>query len=421
MINLISQKRCFLKISLPALLFFSLIFFGFFSLKAQQDGAKLFKTNCSSCHRVDEKRLTGPGLKDVFQRAPNEEWLYAWIKNSQKVLESGDAYGKKIYEEYGKIIMPPQEHLSNEQIAAILDYIKNPPVAAVPAAGTAAVEQQPEEDNTMFYFLLIIAALLLVTIAVLSSVRRSLQNVINARKGLPPVPDIGYRESAILWVKTHKVHTAVIILLVLVYGSTKAWYALNAIGVYQGYAPVQPIKFSHKVHAGQNQINCVYCHHSAEKSKTAGIPSVNVCMNCHKGISQGPVTGTAEIAKIYEAAGFNPETMKYDKPQKPVKWIRVHNLPDFAYFNHSQHVVVGKQQCQTCHGKVEEMDVLEQHSSLTMGWCVSCHRSTNVASEGNGYYEDLHARVKARPKDKEHKNEFTVANMGGLECAKCHY
>lgn len=422
MIKSILKKLWLSKAFSFAFICVSLNFFCQTELLAQNDGAKLFKANCSACHRVDDKKLSGPGLQGVFQRVPSEQWLYPWIKNSQKVIESGDAYAKKIFEDYGKAIMTPQEHLSDEQIAAILEYIKNPPAAQVtaPAPATSLSTQPVKEDNTFTYFLFIVAALLIVTIAVLSSVKKALQNVINAKKGLPPVPDISFLKSIGIWLNTHKVHTAVIILLLVIYGSTKAWYAMLDIGVYQGYDPEQPIRFSHKVHAGQNQINCVYCHHGAEKSKIAGIPSVNVCMNCHRGISQGPTTGTAEIAKIYEAAGWNPETQKYDKPQKPVKWIRVHNLPDFTYFNHSQHVVVGKQQCQTCHGKVEEMDVLAQHSSLTMGWCVQCHRDTKVATLGNGYYEELHARVKARGKGDE-KNEYTVANMGGLECGKCHY
>lgn len=390
---------------------------------AAQDGAKLFKANCAACHRVDDKKLTGPGLKDVFLRVPSEEWLYPWIKNSQKVIASGDAYANKIFEEYGKAIMTPQEHLSDADIKAILEYIKNPPAPTV-SAPVAEIpgEKKPADDKTTLYFLLVIALLLIITIAVLSGVKRTLQNLVNAKKGLPPVPEMGYWETATNWISTHKTHTAVIILLLLLYGSTKAWYAMQKIGIYQGYAPEQPIKFSHKVHAGTNQINCLYCHHSAEKGKTAGIPSVNVCMNCHRGISEGTKTGTSEIAKIYDAAGWNTETQKYDKPQKPIKWIRVHNLPDFAYFNHSQHVVVGKQQCQTCHGKVEEMDVLEQHSSLTMGWCVDCHRNTSVAMEGNGYYEKIHSQITSKYKDnKGNKDRFTVANMGGLECGKCHY
>ncbi len=420
MINVITKKHWFLRIFPSAFLIISLYFIPVSFLRAQPDGAKLFKANCSSCHRVDEKKLTGPGLKGVFERVPNQEWLYSWIKNSSKVIASGDAYATKIFEDNGKVTMTPQEHLSKEQIDAILGYIKNPPVSLAKPPDpipNPSSHEKTKDDNSTFYFLIIISALLFVTILVLSSVKNSLQNVVNAKKGLPPAPEFGFRESIGLWFQNHKVHTVLIILLLVLYGSTKGWYALKGIGVYQGYSPAQPIKFSHKIHAGQNQINCVYCHHSAEKGKTAGIPSINVCMNCHKGISSGATTGTSEINKIYEAAGFNPETQKYDKPQKPVKWIRVHNLPDFAYFNHSQHVVVGKQQCQTCHGKVEEMDVVEQKSPLTMGWCVDCHRTTKVASSGNGYYEEIHARMKSKNDGKD----FTVAENGGLECGKCHY
>jgi hypothetical protein len=191
---------------------------------------------------------------------------------------------------------------------------------------------------------------------------------------------------------------------------------LMNIGVSQGYKPTQPIAFSHKIHAGQNGINCVYCHTSAEKGKTAGIPSLNVCMNCHSYVDKGP-TGTAEIAKIYAALDYNPSTREYGDAPTPVEWVRVHNLPDLSYFNHSQHVVVGKIECQQCHGAVEEMGVAEQFSPLTMGWCVDCHRTTSVQVANNEYYEDLHERTPAW----HDGNPVTVERIGGLECAKCHY
>jgi hypothetical protein len=206
-----------------------------------------------------------------------------------------------------------------------------------------------------------------------------------------------------------------IILLVL---ARDGFGGLKSIGVFDGYAPEQPIKFSHKIHAGDNGVDCVYCHHSSEKSKTAGIPSVNVCMNCHKAISEGKRWGEEEISKIYEAAGYNPETAEYDKPEKPVKWIKIHNLPDFVYFNHSQHVVVGKQKCQTCHGEVQEFDYpMHQEKELTMGWCIDCHRKTGVDAS-NPYYEKMHAEFKEK---NEEGKSFTVEAIGGLECAKCHY
>ena len=206
------------------------------------------------------------------------------------------------------------------------------------------------------------------------------------------------------------------------------------VGVDQGYAPIQPIHYSHKIHAGDNAIECKYCHSSARVSKTSGIPSLNVCMNCHKSIyeykgnPEGPsqedlANGytnefyTGEIKKLYKAVGWDEENQKYTGESKPVEWVRIHNLPDFAYFNHSQHVSVAGIECQTCHGPVEEMEIMYQYSPLTMGWCINCHRETNVKVEGNEYYEKIHAELS----QKYGVDKLTAAQMGGLECGKCHY
>ena len=142
-------------------------------------------------------------------------------------------------------------------------------------------------------------------------------------------------------------------------------------------------------------------------------------MNCHTYISEGPITGTTEISKIYDAIGFDPDTRTYIEgyKQKPIKWVRIHNLPDLSYFNHSQHVVAGKVECQTCHGPIEEMDVVYQHAELTMGWCIDCHRTTEVAMEGNEYYTELHTQLKEKYKGEK----ITVDKIGGIERAKCHY
>ena len=160
------------------------------------------------------------------------------------------------------------------------------------------------------------------------------------------------------------------------------------IGIDQGYAPVQPIHYSHKIHAGDNKIDCNYCHSSARKSKTSGIPSLNVGINCHKNISEytGPedkANGYTtefyndQIAKLYDAVGWDVDDQSYTGEEKPVKWIRVHNLPDFVYFNHSQHVTVAGVECQTCHGPVEEMEIMGQHSQLTITWCIKCQKAVS--------------------------------------------
>lgn len=186
-------------------------------------------------------------------------------------------------------------------------------------------------------------------------------------------------------------------LVVAVVGISIAAPILRNVGHSQGYMPEQPIWFSHKIHAGQFEIDCQYCHSGASKGKNAWIPAVSVCMNCHKGIQEGTQTGTKEIAKIYAA---------YDN-NVPIEWVRVHSLPDLAYFNHQQHVVAGKVECQECHGPIQEMDVVYQYNRLSMGWCINCHRTKEVQAD---LYKSL-----------GREDVHTVADQGGLECARCHY
>lgn len=128
---------------------------------------------------------------------------------------------------------------------------------------------------------------------------------------------------------------------------------------HKGYQPTQPIAYSHKLHAGDLGIDCKYCHFGAEKSKHAGVPPVNVCLNCHKMVKPD----SPEIKKIHEAYNSG----------KSIEWIRIHKLPDFVAFDHSRHVNRGVA-CQTCHGNIQEMEVVKQENTLAMGWCVNCHR-----------------------------------------------
>ena len=249
-----------------------------------------------------------------------------------------------------------------------------------------------------------------------------------------------------------------VLCLVMVLGSF-GWMGMWETGVHTGYQPTQPIKFSHELHAGINKINCQYCHSSASESKHSNIPTTNVCMNCHKGIKgddpKNGKFGKLEISKIYAAAGFNPIASNYfadsvsqnkayidsvftvwmsdSKPKptsndvaavlaqvnKPIEWTRIHNLPDHVYFNHAQHVNAGKVQCQTCHGPIETMEEVYQYSPLSMGWCINCHRQTEVQFAGNNYYgvyEKLHKELKANKRSK-----VTVSDIGGTECQRCHY
>lgn len=407
---------------LASILFSSLILISTFGAFAQ-DGEKLFKQNCSSCHRIDDQKVVGPGLAGIEDRAPSREWIAKWVKNPDAMIASGDEYANKI-KDFSPTAMTAFGFLEDAEIFAILDYIKNPPVVEAPAQtadagaadGAATSASGKLDENVLRNVLIAITALLVVLIMILSSVRKSLTKLVDAKTGETTV-ELGTLGSIGHWMNTHRGWTGVVLLAcTLAFLRWGVGELMDNVGVYQGYKPEQPIAFSHKIHAGQNGINCVYCHTSAEKGKTAGIPSLNVCMNCHTYVQEGP-SGKTEIAKIYAALDYDPVTQVYGDNPTPVKWVRVHNLPDLAYFNHSQHVVVGKIECQQCHGAIEEMGVAEQHSPLTMGWCVNCHRETQVQVADNEYYEDLHERTP----DWHDGNPVTVERIGGLECAKCHY
>lgn len=394
-----------------------------------QDGEAVFKANCTACHKVD-KKVVGPALKGARQawaeRTGSDDAIIAWIKNSQGYLkETGDAYAKQLFEDYNKSVMTPMA-LTSEEVVAVLDYIDawEPEVPVAATGGDIAAGQgegaQGGGDPTMW--LIVVIIVLFVVFRVLWGVNKNLGTLNKQGEGVEPGPRRDMFGEFMSFFARNRIVTVMIFILLGAYLTVLGWDWINGIGVYQGYQPKQPIWFSHKIHAGQNGINCVYCHNSAEKGKAAGIPSVNICMNCHMGVQEGKVTGTTEIAKIYDAIGWDPDKLAYidGYEQKPIEWVRIHNLQDFVYFNHSQHVVVGKQECQTCHGPVEEMDELYQYSELTMGWCINCHRETNVSMDDNGYYESIHADLVEKYKG-EGLETFTVEHIGGLECVKCHY
>ncbi len=385
-------------------------------------GEKLFKNNCAQCHKVTDQKLVGPGLKGVADRVPKpaEAWLIKWIKNSQSLVKAGDAYAVKIFEEYNKSVMPSQA-VTDDEIKSILAYIANPPSDPKAAATTTATSDgatTKTDSSTVLYFLLGLILLFLILISVLNGVKNSLQRLVNNKDNIPePVP-VSYNTAYFKnWARTNKKIVALALIFVVSYGAKAAWNGMMGIGIYEGYAPEQPINFSHKIHAGQNAINCVYCHSGVEKSKISNVPSANICMNCHKAIQEGPVAGKKEIAKIYAALDYDPAKDTYGPNPKPIKWIKVHQLPEHAYFNHAQHVTVGKQECTTCHGPIAEMDTVRQFTPLTMGWCIDCHRKTEVKMEGNPYYNKLHEELKKT----YGKKPITVSMMGGIECGKCHY
>ncbi|MCA6437836.1 MAG: cytochrome c3 family protein [Bacteroidota bacterium] len=410
------------------------------SLNAQDaaNGAKIYKQNCAVCHASHtDQKLTGPGLKGVFDRVPKpaDAWLTKWIINNEKVIKSGDPYANKIYNDFGKAAMTVFEGQIDEKgVADILAFLKGPDPAASAAktpvgGGADSTGDNKEKPSSIepIYLILGVIVILAILIGAFRSVRISLQNTANRAAGEAEQEEVTFGEEARRWASKNSRLVGVIVIILVGAGVKSCWNACYNIGVYydwktqKGYKPEQPIKFSHKLHAGENEIACQYCHSSVEKSRHAGIPSVNICMNCHKSIQKGPQYGETEIAKIYAANGFNPKTGVYEnKETNPIKWIKVHNLPDHVYFNHSQHVVVGKVECATCHGNLKEMTVAEQKTPLTMKWCIECHRKTEVSMEGNAYYDRLHKALKAKYKG-QYDVKFTVDKIGGLECAKCHY
>jgi cytochrome c2 len=428
------MKTDMCRTSLKALI--TLCFLVFTSLTSlhAQNGEKLFKLNCATCHYAHtDQKLTGPGLKGVFDRVPKGDWINRWIVNNEKMIKSGDTYANQVYAQYDKTAMTVFEgQLTPKDVESILAYIKTPPPPPPTTSGTAT---GPEGNEAVvksggiepLYLILAIIVILAILIGAFRSVRTSMQNSANRVEGKEENPDITFWQEVRNWINSHRRLVGVFGIIIAFVGMKSCWDACYNIGVYydwktqKGYKPEQPIKFSHKLHAGEHEIACQYCHSSVEKSRHAGIPSVNICMNCHKGIQKGPQYGEKEIAKIYAAAGFDVKEQKYDESkQNPLKWIKVHNLPDHVYFNHSQHVVVGQIACATCHGNVKEMTVAEQKAPLTMKWCIECHRKTEVVMEGNAYYDRLHKALKEKYKG-QYDVKFTVEKIGGLECGKCHY
>lgn len=403
-------------------------------------GKALFNQNCAACHALNRK-MTGPALANVEARLYEEEgldkeWLYAWIKNSAGLIKSGDAYAVKIYEEYNQAAMTAFPTLSNADIDNILAYTAAPPPAPVVPAGDVAMVATTAQSGGLSNEI-ILGALALVfglLVVMLVLVNNTLRRIAEAN-GVVVEKEKAEKRTPLWKAFAQNQFLVLVSVVFLLLGSAYFAYGwMMQVGVDQGYAPIQPIHYSHKIHAGTNKIECQYCHSSARVSKHSGIPSLNVCMNCHKSIyeykgnPEGPTPEdlangytnefyTKEIKKLYKAVGWDEENQKYTGESQPVEWVRIHNLPDFAYFNHSQHVSVGGVECQTCHGPVEEMEIMYQYSPLTMGWCIDCHRETNVKVEGNEYYEKIHAELSK----KYGVENLTAAQMGGLECGKCHY
>ena len=432
-INLFERIKIkeYLRFLFPALVILISFFYSFNALaqedEAIQAGKKLFNANCAACHKLN-KRAVGPALKGVSAKY-YKEWLYSWIKNSTAMVKSGDAQAVAIYEEYNGSVMTSFPQLSNEDIDNILvytDYTPPAPVAsaAAPAAGTAG--QSSGLSNNIILFALVLVFVILVVMLFL--VQKTLMKIATV-SGVDISPEPKPKRTPIWLAFVQNQFLVMVSVILLLLSSAYFVYGyFMQVGVDQGYMPVQPIHYSHKIHAGANQIECKYCHSSARVSKHSGIPSLNVCMNCHRNIAEyngeedlenGYTKDfyTKEIKKLYAAVGWDETNQQYTGETQPVKWVRIHNLPDFVYFNHAQHVEVGEIACQKCHGPVEEMEIMYQYSPLTMGWCINCHRETNVKIENNEYYAKIHEELSK----KYGVEKLTVAQMGGLECGKCHY
>ncbi|WP_293894793.1 c-type cytochrome [Flavobacterium sp.] len=384
-------------------------------------GKALFNTNCAACHNLDRK-MTGPALRGVTGRHA-KDWFYGWIANSSALIKSGDADAVKLFAENNKSVMTAFPQLSKQDVDNILAYTSEPkpepikPPGVVPGTGGS---DSGISNNVILGALCLVLLMLVIMLFFVNNVLTKVAKangieVAEKEKGLP------------IWRAFAKNQFLVLvscIILLLASGFFVYGYLMQ-IGVDQDYQPIQPIHYSHRIHAGSNGINCKYCHSSARVSKNAGIPSLNVCMNCHKNIAEvSDTTATSEyskafydgeIKKLYAAVGWDGS--KYTGKTNPVKWVRIHNLPDFAYFNHSQHVTVAGIECQKCHGPVETYEIQKQFAPLTMGWCIKCHRETDVKMEGNAYYTKIHEELSKR----YGVDKLTAAQMGGIECGKCHY
>ena len=408
--------------------FFTLLLFPSLSISQEadiQEGKSLFNANCAACHQLNRKAV-GPALSGVTEKY-DKEWLYRWIRNGSQMIKDGDPQAVAIWEEYNRAAMTNYPQFSDEQIDNILAYTNFTPP---PPTNTTALSVESSSQGSGVSLNIILSVTILIftiLIVMLFLVQRTLIKIANA-SGVKIETDTK-RNIKPLW-QTIVKNQFLIFILVVGFLLSSAYFTygyLMQVGIDQGYAPIQPIHYSHKIHAGANQIECKYCHSSARVSKHSGIPSLNVCMNCHEYIAEyngeedlenGYTRDfyTNEIKKLYSAVGWDEDNQVYTGNTKPVKWVRIHNLPDFVYFNHAQHAQVAKIECQTCHGPVEEMEIMYQYSPLTMGWCIDCHRESNVDKD-NEYYQKVHDELSK----KYGVEKLTVAQLGGIECAKCHY
>lgn len=406
------------KASLHIITSFLFLFVAGFTQVQAQDGKALFNANCASCHKID-KDLTGPALLDVEKRWPSKDLLKTWIKNWPDAVKTGDPYAVKI-KDWSPAAMTSFNSLQDADIEAILTYIRDwKPATPAPVPGADPAAKTEGDNSLLFGVITLVLALIGL---ILLQVNSNLRKLADEKDGLPVAASVPFYKN--------KTYIALVTVLLFVVAGVYISKGAVGLGRSKDYQPEQPIYYSHKVHAGVNQINCLYCHGGAQEGKHANIPSVNVCMNCHLAINEykgeplytadgKEVNGTNEIKKLYEYAGFTPGQAWDPSKAKPIEWIKIHNLPDHVYFNHAQHVKAGQVACQTCHGEIQNMGEVKQFSDLSMGWCINCHRETKVQFKDNGFYsiyEKFHEDMKNGKMD-----SVTVEMIGGTECQKCHY
>ncbi|MBP6090308.1 MAG: c-type cytochrome [Crocinitomicaceae bacterium] len=422
---------------------------------AQGDG--LFKAKCASCHQP-HKNGTGPKLFQVRQKwadgGAKDGSIYQWVNNWQTAA-ANDPYAQTV-SAWSPTAMQAFPELKKEDVDAILDWVDSQPEpgadakdgAAGDAAATDSMATEEEESSNGWVWILMGVVFATIIMAV-SGVRRQLKIASAEDAGEDTHEGKTYMEEFKTWAWKYRKYVGMVSLVIVIGAIVTLFLSLYSIGVVEEYQPSQPIAFPHAIHTGTNGIDCKYCHNSVTKSKSAGLPTVNVCMNCHKQVNGRTPAQQEQIAKIYEAAGWNPEGAgKYTGKVKPIIWNKVHVLPDHVYFNHSQHVVVGGVDCKQCHGDmtkqveavkvqtVAELNKIEGNipltkPTLTMGWCIECHGEKEISTgsiadtKKDGYYQEIHRRLLNNDKKLYSKylkdGKVTVSELGGWECAKCHY
>jgi mono/diheme cytochrome c family protein len=304
---------------------------------AQTDAAKgeaIFKAKCTACHKIDT-RMTGPALGPQLTEETDDAYLTKWIQNNQALIAAKNPKAVKIFNEYNQAGMTVFAELSDADVGNVITYIRADWKKIQEDKAKAPVSATPEDkgpSSLVIWGLLGVIVIAFIVILVLNKVIATLERLLLNKQGIILEEDAEEEKVKADRAATFKklLKNKKLVFFVVLCGTIAmgsfSWVTMWNTNVHQGYQPVQPIKYSHELHAGAMKIECQYCHTGAFKSKNASIPSLNVCMNCHKSVK----TESPEIHKIYDALGYDPNTAKYDSTKaKPIQWVRVHNLPDW--------------------------------------------------------------------------------------------